>query len=88
MSNIRENVQLETERHDEIFKALAELNQSVKTLSDQVNKYEPMFDYFNKGSIIAKSLIFLLKWSSITVVGLGSLASAYIVLKQFLNGQS
>lgn len=89
-NNSRETEKLnnEIERHDEIFKALAELTSAVRSLEKQVKEFEPAMDYINKGSIIAKFLLFIIKWASGAVVTMGAVAGAWIVIKAMFHAQN
>lgn len=83
-----EQINIETERHDEIYLILAELKVGVDELRQKVDKYEPMFEYFNKGSIVAKALVALLKWSAGATITVGGMVGAYLAIKTFINGQN
>jgi len=90
MPNSRETekINIEEKRHDEIYLILADLKNSVDCLRDKVDKYEPMFEYYNKGSIVAKALIWILKWSAGTVITIGAVAGAWVAIKAMIHGQN
>lgn len=90
MKDVRENEQLNTEiqRHDEIFKALADLTAAVKSLELKMKEFEPAMEYINKGSVVAKFLLSLVKLSAATVVGAGGVAGAWMVIKSIIHGQN
>lgn len=90
MKDVRENEQLNTEllRHDEIFKALAELTSAVKSLESKMKEFEPAMEYINKGSVVAKFLLSLVKLSAATVVGAGGVAGAWMVIRSFIHGSN
>lgn len=83
-----EKLNIETERHDEIYLILAELKVGVDELRQKVDKYDPMFEYFNKGSIVAVALVGLAKWTAGLVITGGALVGAYLAIKTFLHGQN
>lgn len=88
MKDVRENGHQEIERHDEIFKALANLTSAVNGLSDKVAKYEPMFEYYNKGNTVAKFFLGVLSYSSKITITVGAVIGSYWVIKQFFHGQN
>lgn len=83
-----EKLEVESVRHDEIYLILADLKVGMDELRSKVDRYEPMFEYYNKGSILAKAIIGILKWSAATVVTLGAVAGAVVAVKGFFHGQN
>lgn len=90
MKNSRETEQLniEIQRHDEIFQALADLTAAVKSLESKMKEFEPAMEYINKGSVVAKFLLSLVKLSAATVVGAGGVAGAWMVIRSFIHGSN
>jgi hypothetical protein len=94
MKNSRESEQLniETERHDELYKAIAELTIVVRSAEDRANirdkkvdemytKVEEMYKVFNNGSFLVK----VTQWGFGLLLALGG---AYLMIKSIINGQN
>ena len=94
MKDVRENEQLNTEiqRHDELFKALAELTVAIRAAEDRANvrdkkvdeihtKVEEMYKVFNNGSFLVK----VTQWGFGLLLALGG---AYLMIKSIIHGQN
>lgn len=94
MPNSRETDQLniETERHDELYKAIAELTIAVKASEERANirdkkvdemytKVEEMYKVFNNGSFLVK----VTQWGFGLLLALGG---AYLMIKSIIHGQN
>ena len=94
MPNSRETEKLniEIQRHDEIFQALADLTAAVRNLEvhsmerdkkvdEMYTKVEEMYKVFNNGSFLVK----VTQWGFGLLLALGG---AYLMIKSIIHGQN
>lgn len=93
--NMEDHLQKELAMQEELKKFrddFGKLTTAEDNLCEEVAKFksqlEPIKVYFDRGSFLAKSLLFMIKWCVATVVGAGAVAGAWIALKSLFYGQN